>query len=236
MPETINEHDFIELNYTGKLPDGTVFDTTEETVAKENDLPTENRQFKPAVICVGEQQILPGLDAELVGKEIGKDYTITLPPEKAFGKRDIKKMKIIPSSTFKEHKMDPRPGLQIEVDGEMGTVTRVAGGRIIVNFNHPLAGREVIYQIKINRKVTDQKEQITTFLNTTLRIPLEQIKVEITDGKSEEGVEGKSKEGEKKAIVEMPMQLPPQFTDAVGKKLAELVKLKSVEFKTPEKK
>ncbi len=222
VPETekVKLKDFIELDYTGRLADGTVFDTTKESVAKENHLSAENRQFRPAIICIGEQQLLPGLDAELDGKEVGKEYTLRLPPERAFGKRDIKKMKIIPFSTFREHELEPRPGLQIDVDGEIGVVVRVAGGRIIVNFNHPLAGKEVVYEFKISRKITDPQEQISFFLNSTLRVPTEQIKVEIVEGK---------------AVVELPMLLPPQLTAPLGDKLAELVKLKEVEFKVKER-
>lgn len=215
MAEKVKHHDFIELDYTGKLADGSVFDTTMEKVAKDAGLPTEKVKFGPTVICVGEKQVLPGLDAELVDKEVGKEYTITLPAEKAFGKRDVKKMKIVPISTFKEHDVQPQPGLQIDVDGEMGTVTRVAGGRVIVNFNHPLAGREVTYEIKINRKITDQKEQLISFLNSTLRIPEDKIKVEIK---------------EEKAEIQLPMDLPVQVTEEIGKKLAELTKLKEVKF------
>jgi FKBP-type peptidyl-prolyl cis-trans isomerase 2 len=216
MAEKVAEHDFIELNYSGKLIDGTVFDTTNKTVAEENKIPTDKRDFKPAIICVGEQQILPGLDKRLIDKEIGTEFTVHLAPEDAFGKRDIKKMKIIPSSTFKEHKMQPQPGLQIDVDGEMGTVTKVSGGRIIVNFNHPLAGREVSYQVNIIRKLTDTKEKISSYLNATLRLPFDKISVEIKEDKAEVGI---------------PMDLPPQFVDAIGKNLAGLVGVKEISFK-----
>src|SRR3989338_9525675 len=124
MSEKIKLHDFIEIEYTGKLAEGAVFDTTSEKVAKEHRLHSPERKYHPAVICVGERQILPGLDAQLVDKELGKEYTLTLPPEKAFGKRDIKLVKIMPMDMFRQHKVQPHPGLQVDVDGEMGLVTR----------------------------------------------------------------------------------------------------------------
>ena len=215
MAETVENHDFIEIDYTGKLASGEVFDTTQESVAKENNLITKQSNFSSMIICVGEKQILPGLDDQLDGKEIGKEYTFELKPEDAFGKRDVKKMKIIPSNTFKDHKVQPHPGLQVDVDGERGTITRVSGGRIIVNFNHPLAGKNVIYTIKVLRKVTDTIEKVKSFLHSVLRFPIDAMKVSLKD---------------KRATVEMPMALPPQFTDAVGKKLAELVKLDEIAF------
>ncbi len=221
MAEKIQKNDFIVLDYTGKLTDGTVFDTTLEDVAKKNGLATEKRVFSAAKICVGEGQILPGLDEKIVGKEVGSSFTANLTPEEAFGKRDIKKIKIVPASTFKEHKVQPYPGLQIDVDGEMGLVTRIAGGRIMVNFNHPLAGKEVIYDVVINKKIIDPKEKIVSFLNTTLRLPEDKVAVEIT---------------ENSAVVEIPFELPPQFVEAFGKKIAEMVGLKEARFKVKEKK
>ena len=219
MAEKVQMQDFVEVNYTGKLLDGMIFDTTEEKVAKDNNLYSEKMNYSPAAICVGEKQILSGLDDQLIDKEVGKSYTVTLSPENAFGKRDVKKVKIVPIGTFKEHNVQPQPGLQIDVDGEMGTVSKVSGGRVIVNFNHPLSGKEVVYEFIIRRKITDQNEQIVAFLNTTLKVPKNQINVEIK---------------EEKAVVEMPMALPPQFADALGKKLADLVKLKRIGFKGKE--
>jgi len=210
---TIKEHDFVEIDYTGKLADGTVFDTTVESIAKENKLPST--KFGPATVCVGEKQLLPGLDDALAGKEIKKEYTVTLPTENAFGKKDIKKLKIVPMSTYKENDLRPQPGLQINVDGEMGTVTRVSGGRVIVNFNHPLAGREVIYTFTVHKQVTDTKEQLIAFLNTTFQMDPSKMSVEVKEDIAE---------------IKLPTQLPPQFTDAVGQKLAELTKLKKVTF------
>ncbi len=207
---TIKEHDFIEVSYTGKLTDGAVFDTNQEEIAKQNNLHNPQAKYAPATICVGEKQLLPGLDQEFIGKEIGKEYTVTLQPEQAFGKRDINKMKIVPMDIFKEHKVQPQPGLQINVDGEIGTVSRVSGGRVIVNFNHPLAGKEVVYTFKIEKQVIDRKEQIASFLNTSFKFPKEQLEIDLT---------------ETTAIVTLPVALPPEFADAVGKKLKELTLL-----------
>jgi len=84
MAEKVQYHDFVEVNYTGKLADGTVFDTTVEAVAHNAGLPHQHGGVKPAIVCVGEKQLLPSLDADLVDKEVGKEYTTILPPESAF--------------------------------------------------------------------------------------------------------------------------------------------------------
>ena len=213
MAEKVQPGDFVELDYTGSLLDGTIFDTTLSSVAKEQKIFSDKTVFEPAIICIGEKQILPGVDQHLADKEVGKSFSIKLPPEEAFGKRDVKKIKMVPASTFKEHQVQPYPGLQIDVDGELGTIMRVAGGRIMVNFNHPLAGKDVQYQVTINRKVTDYGEQIKAFLHSTLRLPQDKMSVSMKENIAE---------------VTIPFTLPPQFTEALAKKLKEITKVKEV--------
>ena len=194
-----------------------VFDTTDESIAKKNNLHSEKAVYTPSAICVGEKQILPGLDEQLEGKEIGKHYTVKLQSEKAFGKRDIKKMRIVSMSTFKEHDVQPQSGLQIDVDGELGIIARISGGRIIVNFNHPLAGKEVTDEFVMRRKITETAEKITAFFHTLFKIPQEQITVEIKEGQ---------------AAVKIPVAFPHEIAEAIGKKVTELVtEVKSIEIK-----
>ncbi|MDP3640151.1 MAG: peptidylprolyl isomerase [Nanoarchaeota archaeon] len=213
MAEIIQSHDFITLQYTGMLPDGMVFDTTNEAVARQQHLYNQKASYGPMTICIGEKQILPGLDEALVGKEIGKNCMVSLAPEHAFGKRDIKNLRIVPMSVFREHKMNPQPGLQITVDGQLGIVNRVSGGRVIVNFNHPLAGKDVQYAVEIIEKVTDAKRQLEAFLHTAFHIPTKDLRVELTG---------------KKAMVTLPMAFPNEFSDMLGKKLATLTGLEEV--------
>ena len=221
--DTVKEHDFVELEYTGKLADGTIFDTTSAEVAKKNNFHREETRFENALVCIGEQQVLAGLEQALKGKEIGKAYTMNLTPEQAFGKRDIKKVKILPAAAFREHKMDPHPGMQIDVDGQMGVVTSVSGGRVIVNFNHPLAGKEVQYEFTIKRKITDTAEQIEAYIHSSLHVPLGQLHAEVKEGK---------------ATVSMPLVLPEPIIQALGKRLQEIIPVvKEVSFvKKDEKK
>ena len=220
MSEKIQLHDFVEIDYTGKLTDGTVFDTTSEKVAKEQRLYSPDRTYKPAVVCVGEKQLLPGLDAQLVDKELEKKYTVTIPTEKAFGKRDIKRVRVIPMNAFQRHNVQAQPGLQVDIDGERGVITSVSGGRVIVNFNHPLAGREVVYTFTVRRKVTDQKEKVAAFLSAILRLPSEAMKIEVKDTA---------------ATVTLPGELPAQISAILAQKLAQLTGLKDILFKKEEK-
>ncbi|HLC81064.1 MAG TPA: peptidylprolyl isomerase [Candidatus Nanoarchaeia archaeon] len=216
MAEKVLKNDFIELSYTGRLADGTVFDTTEKNVAEQNHLPIKDLNITNLIICIGENQVLPGLDKELAGKNIGQQYEVSLAPEQAFGKRDIKKMKIVPMSTFIEHKVQPQPGLQIDVDGQRGLVVRVSGGRIIVNFNHFLAGREVLYTYRIIRKITAADEKISAYLANMLQISGQKIEVKVEQEKAE---------------VSLPLEFPMALTEILTKKLMEITGMKGITFR-----
>ena len=168
---TVKRHDFVEIEYTGRIKeDNSVFDTTEEKVAKENDAYDENSDYGPAVICIGENHLLKALEDELIGKEIGKDYKIEVMHEEAFGKKDAKLIQMIPLSKFRQQKIQPFPGLQLNIDGVFGIVRTASSGRCLVDFNHPLAGKDLVYEVKINKIIDDDKEKLKSLLKTHLHI------------------------------------------------------------------
>ena len=156
----LKEKDFIEIKFTGKVKDGEIFDSNiKEDLEK---IQTQNPiKAKDFVFCLGQGMFLKSLDDFLIGKpEIEKNYDIVLSPEKAFGNRDPKLIQRIPSRIFKEHKINPFPGITFNFDGRAGKVLTVSGGRVMVDFNHGLAGKDIEYKIKLIKKVTDEKEKI----------------------------------------------------------------------------
>jgi FKBP-type peptidyl-prolyl cis-trans isomerase 2 len=152
----VKKNDFVEIEFTGKL-DNEIFDTTNSDEAKSIGLQTE---VKPIVACIGKEMILKGLDNELAEKEIGKKYSIHLMPDQAFGNRNPSLIKIIPMRVFREKKMNPAPGMVFRFDNQMARIISVSGGRVTADFNNPLAGKEVDYDFKITKTVTDDKEKI----------------------------------------------------------------------------
>jgi len=158
----LKDKDFVEIEFTGKVKDGEIFDSNIkkdlEEMHKGHDHPIH---AKPFVFCLGEDMFLKGVDEFLIGKpEVTKDYTIELEPEKAFGKRDPSLIQMTPISVFKEHNMNPVQGTMFNFDGKIGKVLTVSGGRVIIDFNNPLAGKNVVYQIKVMRKINDLNEKI----------------------------------------------------------------------------
>jgi len=164
MKEKIKRNDFVELEYTGKIKDTEqIFDTNEKEEAKKLN---SNIKPKPLIICIGQNMILPAIDEFLVGKEIGKSYTLTLPPEKAFGKRKRELIKIMPMSVFRGQNITPQAGMMFSFDNLLGRITAVSGGRVIVDFNNPIAGKNVVYELKVKRKITEQEEKVKALMLT----------------------------------------------------------------------
>ncbi|HLD87674.1 MAG TPA: FKBP-type peptidyl-prolyl cis-trans isomerase [Candidatus Nanoarchaeia archaeon] len=177
---TIKKNDFIELEYTGSLKgENAIFDTTKEDVARAHNVLRQNQKYGPLVVCVGEHFLLKGLDEFLVGKEIGVEYSVDLAADEAFGKKNAKLIQMIPLSKFSQSQVRPSPGLSINVDGNIGSVKTVSGGRVMVDFNHPLAGRDLSYQFKALSIVTDEKRQVDAYLK---HLGLDELKSKTENG------------------------------------------------------
>jgi len=155
----IKQNDFIEIEFTGKA-NNEIFDTTNKQEAKQMSSNIKTEDIKPIIISVGNQMLLKAFDDTLKEKEINKKYSIHLKPEQAFGKRNPALIKTIPLKIFHEKDMNPAPGMTFQMDNYMVKILSVSGGRVITDFNNPLAGKEIDYDFKILKKITDNKEKI----------------------------------------------------------------------------
>jgi FKBP-type peptidyl-prolyl cis-trans isomerase 2 len=162
---TFQKKDFIEVEFTGKIKDGEVFDSN---VKKNLEQLNPNENPKPFIFCLGEGMFLKGIDDFLIGKDVG-NYTIELAPENAFGPRVPQFVQMIPIKVFKENNLNPFPGAVFNFDGRIAKVLSVSSGRVMVDFNNPLAGKNVVYEINVLRKVDDSNEKIKSLLNFLFR-------------------------------------------------------------------
>lgn len=171
----VEKGDVIKLRYTGKIKEtGEIFDTTEEEVAKQAGIYKENGVYGPVPIAVGAGHVLRGLDEALEGLEVGKKYEIEVPPEKGFGKRDRKLIKTFTLGQFRRQGIIPFPGMPVEIETESGRklkgrVLTVSGGRVRVDFNHPYAGKHLVYEVEVVEKIDDPIEKVKAMIE--LRLP-----------------------------------------------------------------
>src|SRR2546426_11777273 len=161
--------DFLLVNYTPKVKEsGETVDTNFDSVAKDAHTHREDSTFGPKFIILGEGWLPKGLEESLVGLDPGTNKTVELTPEKGFGAREPGKMRLVPLRRFKDQEY-PTPGKQVEFEGRPAVVRAVGAGRVQVDFNHPLAGRTLVYDVSIDKVLEDENGKILNLI--ALRIP-----------------------------------------------------------------
>lgn len=134
----VNEGSTVTVNYTGKLEDGTVFDSS------------LNEGREPLTTVVGTGQLIRGFEQGLMGMSEGESKTIEIEPSEAYGESQEEMFQEVP-------KENVPPGVQVgemlQGMGPMGPVNvRIAEVRensVIIDANHPLAGKKLIFDLEI---------------------------------------------------------------------------------------
>ncbi|MFT4310050.1 MAG: FKBP-type peptidyl-prolyl cis-trans isomerase [Candidatus Woesearchaeota archaeon] len=172
---------FVKLSYTGYLEDGTLFDTTDEQVAKQANIYRPQAQYGDMTICLGDGYLLKPLEDALQDAQVGK-HTVSLPD--AFGKKQANQVQLIATQKFVKQGIQVQPGLQVQVDNEIGVIKHVSGGRTLVDFNHPLASQTIRYEVEIKQIVSDPLAQATAYVQAnmgkTVSVALSENKLTIT--------------------------------------------------------
>ena len=166
----VSEGDFVIVEYTARDKEtNTIFDTTYEKVAKEAKIYKEGEVYGPQLLIVGEGWTVPGLEKRIVGIKEGETKIIEVPPEEGFGRRDPSKIEKIPLRKFRKEGIDPKPKMRVNINNRIGTVIHVGAGRVLVDFNQPLAGKTLVYELKVSKILKDQNEKIQELIKR--RIP-----------------------------------------------------------------
>lgn len=131
--------DTVRVNYTGRLSDGTVFDSTDNR---------EPLQFK-----LGEDRLITGFEEAVMGMAPGESKTVELPPEEAYGQRRDEMVVEIDRGNIPAE-MDPKVGQRLQLQRRDGqpveaTVTQVTASNVTVDANHPLAGCRLTFDIEL---------------------------------------------------------------------------------------
>ena len=178
MNLAIEKGDFIKVSYTGKFDDEKVFDTTNEELAKENSIYNDRGMYGGDVVIVGAGHTIVGLDEDFIGKDVGYSGSVEIPPEKAFGEHNPKLVESVSITKFKDRQA--YEGLEVEINGQKGVVTKVIGRRVRVDMNHPLAGKTVTYEYSIEKMLDDAVEKIQGLFS--LYTGLQDLDVEVNNG------------------------------------------------------
>jgi len=156
----------IFANYTAKVKDtGEAIETTREDEAKKLNIYDSTSRYEPRLIAVGEGWMISGLDAEIRKLDVGEKKLIELSPEKAFGLRDPSQLRMVPIRKFGEKAAEIGVGDSVELDNRVGIVRFIGSGRAQVDFNHRLAGKSIVYDFEVVKKVESDEDKVRALLD-----------------------------------------------------------------------
>ena len=140
---TAKQGDTVQIHYTGKLDDGTVFDTSEGR--------------EPIEFTIGQGQVIPGFEEGVTDMAEGEEKSISIEPENAYGPKRDDLIQDVPRTQFPED-AKVEEGAQFQARTQSGqtinlTVVDVKDGMVTVDGNHPLAGQTLNFDLKLEKIV-----------------------------------------------------------------------------------
>lgn len=131
--------DTVRIHYTGRFPDGATFDSS--------------REREPLEFRLGAGEIIAGLDEAIAGMSVGDTGVVNIPADKAYGPHQPEAVQTIPRETIPSH-IALEPGLRLQAERPDGatialTVVEIGEDGVKVDANHPLAGRDLVFEIEL---------------------------------------------------------------------------------------
>ena len=149
---TIATGDTVTIEYTGRLDDGTVFDSSKEAVAEEAGLAEAQpeREYEPLTVEVGAGQVIEGMEEGLIGLAEGESTTLEIPPEEAYGEWTEDHVQEFDTEELTEMLgQTPEEGAFLQAqNGQHGEITHV-DDVVKVDFNPDLAGETLEFDVEI---------------------------------------------------------------------------------------
>ena len=168
------------VDYTARVKDtNDVFDTTREEEAKKTNFYDPTHKYEPRIVSIGENWVLKGLDEALSNANVGDKLNIEVSPEKGFGKRDDSKIRMIPQRKLGDKADEVGVGDEIEIDNRRGIVRYVGSGRIQVDFNHRFAGKTLLYDANILKKLDSDSEKVSALVKRRMGVDESKLQVNL---------------------------------------------------------
>jgi len=179
---TFQKGDYVLLEYTVvDKDDNKVVETTIEDKAKEAGIYRPDEVYEPRLIIIGETRLFEPLEQAIMNSNEGQEVTVEVSPDKAFGQRDASKVRVISIREFYRYGKLPRVGDIVEVNNQQARVVSITGGRVTLDFNHPLAGKTLIVTAKVVKKLETTEDKIRYLIRQYIpRIEPEKINVELS--------------------------------------------------------
>ncbi len=170
------ERDFLLLNLTLRNAETrSVYQTTLEEVARESGIYSDRISYTPLLVIPGETNLFPKLLERLLASGEGERFEIVLEPEEAYGSYDRSKVRVYSVKRLEREGIHPHVGETIYLDDQMGVIQSVTGGRVTVDFNHPLAGKRLLAECEVLKRIVDDLEKIRAIVADAFDVRLDDI-------------------------------------------------------------
>ena len=135
----VKDGNTVQVNYTGKLADGTVFDTSVGRI--------------PLEFTLGAGKVIPGFEKAVLGMKSGEKKTVTIPANEAYGPHRDDLVIEIPREELSSG-ITPQVGQQLQANGDndsiiIATITKISDATVTIDANHPLAGKDLTFEIEL---------------------------------------------------------------------------------------
>ena len=135
----IKDGDTVKVHYTGKLQNGEVFDSSVER--------------EPLEFTLGQGQLIPGFEQAIIGLKVGDSTTTNIPSAEAYGDHNPEMEVQVEKAQLPEG-MEPQVGMQLQLNQPNGQaipvqITKVEGEQVTIDANHPLAGKDLTFDIEV---------------------------------------------------------------------------------------
>ena len=162
----MNDGDFIELSFEMRAgQDKKLISTSKEDLAKKEDIFDDKKKYKNAVIVIGTEGLFKEINDSFKEAEIGKEYEVTVPAKDAYGMRDNKNIKVVPMREFQRNKINPEIGKEVNINNKSGKIISVTPGRVLIDYNHELAGKDLYYKYQVVKIIDDIKDKVNAIID-----------------------------------------------------------------------
>lgn len=147
--QKVEPGDYIYVNYTGSLDDGTVFDTSIEEVAQSGGIYNPYRAYEPLSFIAGAGQMIKGFDDAVMGMEVGDEKTVVIPSEEAYGAYCPELLIPLSADEFESANITPVVGQKVTYQGQVGTIVNISDKNVTIDCNNDLAGEDLTFTIEL---------------------------------------------------------------------------------------
>ncbi len=158
--------DFVKITFEMRIgTDKQLVATNNEQLAKENNIYDPDQKYNEGVLIVGSEDIFKEINESLLKANPGDENEVEIKAENAYGTRDPKNIKVHTYAEFQRNKIDPVPGQEVRINNRRGKVLSVSPGRVVVDYNHPWAGKDVYYKYKILAKLDNVTDKVKALVD-----------------------------------------------------------------------